>query len=196
MGHSYQTNRVAQGASANCVGKKHMVGWQKDKAAAKVGILFRPHHIMPFQQLGYAGKDPLTIGLLSFHAGFLRLKVSYAMSSKAKVVALSVGVLLAVGGGIYAVMPGSGPDQANGTQVSDGPAVAAQPDSQGTPQPTAGSSAAEDGAQPGTAAVAGSPAPAPQPQQQPKKLTREQLTPPPATEEEKLQKAAERESNF
>lgn len=51
MGHSYQTNRVAQGASANYVVKKHMVVSRKDKAAAKVGILFGPRPIVPLPQL-------------------------------------------------------------------------------------------------------------------------------------------------
>jgi hypothetical protein len=145
---------------------------------------------------GCSGKHPLTFDLLSLHPHLPDQKVSYAMSSKTKVIALSVGALLAIGGGIYAVIPGNDPTQSVNAQGASAQQVAAEPDAPETRQLPVEPSKAKDEGQTSTATVAGSqkqPLPS---VQAPKKLTREQLTPPPATEEEKLQQAAERESNF
>jgi type IV secretory pathway VirB10-like protein len=118
------------------------------------------------------------------------------MSSRTNIIALCVGVLLTVGGGIYAFMPGSGGDQTANAKVESAPQVAVKPESEQPQQPPSKPSQASDPTQAANAAAAAMPQQPQAPVQASKRLTREQLTPPPATEEEKLQKAAERESNF
>lgn len=116
------------------------------------------------------------------------------MSFNAKTIAVSAAVLLTAAGGLYAFMPDRETAPKNRASVSSTRTIAeAKPES---PQAGAnGPNVAE--AKGADATVAAQPGAAEQPASQaPKKLTRAQLTPPPATEEEKLQKAAEQESNF
>lgn len=101
------------------------------------------------------------------------------MSINAKIIALYGAALLAVGGGVYAVML----DAPTGAGVA--PMQMASNDTVAVPAAVAPAAVAPVVADPAKPA-----APAP------KKLTREQLLPPPMTEAEKLQKAAEQESNF
>lgn len=119
------------------------------------------------------------------------------MSFNTKAVALSVAGLLAVAGGLYAFMPpgqdgaasnGKAAASVQSVAIADAPNPVASKDKQSGTEATAqGSDAAaapKQSSQDQTATQA------------PKKLTRAQLTPPPATENEKLEKAAEQESNF
>jgi hypothetical protein len=117
------------------------------------------------------------------------------MSLKVKLIAFSSVALIAAVAGIYAFAP----DSQNGI----------------APNPESAAVQAEQSEQPAQKAVdkdasaqapKASAAPDPQtttkpsaavaPPQTSRKLTREQLMPPPMTEGEKLQKAAEQESNF
>jgi hypothetical protein len=119
------------------------------------------------------------------------------MSSKTKIIAFSVAALLAVGGGIYAFMP-SEPEIASGAgQLIGSGQTGVKPEVTDSPISASGQSTEKAGIQATAPAAAPQPAAQAQPAvQAPKKLTKEQLMPPPATEDEKLQKAAEQESNF
>jgi hypothetical protein len=123
------------------------------------------------------------------------------MSSKAKTIAFSVAALLAVAGGVYAFMPSEQGNAASAGPVTNLAQTAAERGA--TPvQTVPDEKLSEKAKAPTEAAVTLQPPVAPaDPLSQPvaaapKKLTRQQLTPPAATEEEKLQKAAEQESNF
>jgi hypothetical protein len=119
------------------------------------------------------------------------------MSMNAKTASLSVAALLAIAGGVYAFMPGNSQDVPAHVAAADpGQDVAAQePANPQLPSTKASGETADADRARGTAAE-------PQPGQAqpvaagPKKLTQQQLTPPPLTQDEKLQKAAEQESNF
>lgn len=114
------------------------------------------------------------------------------MLSRTKIIALPVAALLAVGGGIYAFAPDE-PQSPSGTAPALEPAeVAEKPDAVAPQQAQVGHGAAKDP----TAVAAQQNPQASVPSQAPKKLTRQQLAPPPLTEAEKLEKAAEQESNF
>jgi type IV secretory pathway VirB10-like protein len=123
------------------------------------------------------------------------------MSSKAKTIAFSVAALLAVAGGVYAFMPSDQGNAASAGPVTSLAQTAAEPGA--TPvQTVPDEKLSEKAKTPTEAPVTLQPPVAPaDPLSQPvaaapKKLTRQQLTPPAPTEEEKLQKAAEQESNF
>lgn len=119
------------------------------------------------------------------------------MPLKAKAIAFSVAVLLAGAGGVYAFMPTSQ------QSASDASKTAAPMQDVATAVATDPVSTLEEQASQGAVAPETDINAAPK---QPKndrpvnppstKLTRQQLMPPPATEDEKLQKAAEMESNF
>ena len=114
------------------------------------------------------------------------------MSFKPKIIVLSVAALIAAGGGLYASMPGD-PESAPGSRNNiDLVQSVAQADVTGR-QETA-NAPHDDSAKTGNASATA--AQAPVANEAPKKLTRQELTPPPASEEEKLQKSAEQESNF
>jgi hypothetical protein len=119
------------------------------------------------------------------------------MSFKFKTIAISVIALSAVGGGIYAASSDTQNSTPQSTETADagnGDAKTAAPGSQDTP---AAQNVQKTGAQSPAAAVTPQPGKADQPASPtPVKLTQKQLTPPAATEAEKLQKAAEQESNF
>jgi hypothetical protein len=125
------------------------------------------------------------------------------MSSKAKTIAFSVAALLAVAGGVYAFMPSDQANVASAGPVASLAQTALEPGA--APVPAAFDEKPEEKVkveapvtmQPPVAAAQPSTQPLAQPvAAAPKKLTRQQLTPPAPTEEEKLQKAAEQESNF
>ncbi len=123
------------------------------------------------------------------------LKARYDMSFKAKTIAFSAVALIVVGGSAYTLMSNdevSGPgnpvversaETAEQTNPEASQVVAAQQDK--------GSVAAPKVVDAKQAASQVPPA-----NQPPKKLSKEQLLPPPATEAEKLEKAAQAESNF
>jgi hypothetical protein len=122
------------------------------------------------------------------------LKARLAMSFKPKTIAFSVAALLAAAGGIYAFMPGDQGGASGSREVAGSAQDAAKPEIASSPSAQSGDNTA---VQDTDAAVAKQPTAKDQPDgQAPKKLTKKQLTPPPLTEEEKLQKAAEQESNF
>lgn len=112
-----------------------------------------------------------------------------AMSFKYKNIALSAAAILLVVGGTYSVLSDR-PDAISTSAKTVEPAPAkANPPPSGAKIPV------------NTHASQHSNVPASMPPAQPvapvqKKLTKQQLTPPPVTEDEKLQKAAEQESNF
>jgi hypothetical protein len=123
------------------------------------------------------------------------LKARFDMSFKAKTIALSAVALLVVGGSAYTFMsddvvstPGD-PVVANSAETAEQTnpealqVVVAEQDKGSVVAP------AEVDAKQAASQVQ----PASQP---PKKLTKAQLLPPPATEAEKLEKAAQSESNF
>lgn len=117
------------------------------------------------------------------------------MSFNAKIFAFSAAALLLVGGGVYTFMSND-----EGNSPGD-PVVASQVEAPEQPvMPTLQevSAGQHDGkivvSEPSEVKQATPPA---QPtSQMPKKLTKEQLLPPPATEAEKMEKAAQQESNF
>jgi hypothetical protein len=119
------------------------------------------------------------------------------MSIKNKTIAFAAVALIAVAGGAYAFMPS---DQA-GSSASSKPVKVAQTgaNQQATdPQVAANNQGSEkvaseavNSANPKQLVTPNQPV-----VQATNKLTRQQLTPPPANENEKLQKAAEQESNF
>jgi hypothetical protein len=119
-------------------------------------------------------------------------KARHAMSIKTRTIVFSLAALLAAAGGIYAFTPD------NQGSVAGDKAVEA---SAQTPEPAAAASQnavaepvdQKTTSQPGEAAAKQPAQPA---SQAPKKLTREQLMPPPMTEAEKLDKVAQQESNF
>jgi hypothetical protein len=117
------------------------------------------------------------------------------MSFKTKTIAVSAVALLAVVGGAYAFMPAGQDKSSENAEVINTVQVVEPPMANSAPVATSGNEQAEVSAK----AAAAAPEVAPKDKsaaQTPKKLTREQLTPPPLTEEEKLQKAAQQESNF
>jgi hypothetical protein len=115
------------------------------------------------------------------------------MSFKVKAISLSVCAVLVAAGGAYSFMSDSPQNATTGTAAS----APVQPVAQSAePQaPKSGEVAVDN---PAGADVTGSPAAVGDKPvvNAPKKLTREQLMPPPETAEEKLQKAAQQESNF
>jgi hypothetical protein len=116
------------------------------------------------------------------------------MSFKPKTIAFSVAALLAAAGGIYAFMSGDQGGTSGGKEIAGSASAAAKPEIASSPSEQSRDNTA---VQDTDAAVAKQPTAKDQPDgQAPKKLTKKQLTPPPLTEEEKLQKAAEQESNF
>jgi hypothetical protein len=132
------------------------------------------------------------------HNGILHdLKVRLAMSFQNKTIAVSAAALLAVAGGLYAFMSN---DQNSGADGHDTEALVqtiAKPEATGSQTTPVIQSVEQTDAQGANPTLVQQPAAPDQvAAQAPKKLTKQQLTPPPATEEEKLQKAAERESNF
>ncbi len=120
------------------------------------------------------------------------------MSVKSKTIAVAVAGLLAVAGGIYAYSADDQVSAPSDIKIAASGQVAAQPTTPATQDQTTAPSVKAGEVQAPAAAVAGAgtatqaqpTAPAP------KKLTKQQLTPPAPTEAEKLQKAAEGESNF
>jgi hypothetical protein len=116
------------------------------------------------------------------------------MSFRPKIIAISVTAFLAVVGGGYALMPDENDGAANVRETVSSAQAPASRDVVDSSSRQSGDGADLQGA---PAAVATRPSTESQPVgQAPAKLTKRQLTPPPATEEEKLQKAAEQESNF
>lgn len=118
------------------------------------------------------------------------------MAFKSKYIALSVAALLVGAGSLFAFMPDTPKGVANDpgtstgqTTVPNSPAVENSTSEQSEKSADFHSENAARTLQPAgkEQSLAG---------QTPKKLTRQQLLPPPATEDEKLQKAAEQESNF
>jgi hypothetical protein len=126
----------------------------------------------------------------SYTAVCLLLITRFTMSTKTKTLAFSVAALLAAGGGYYALMP---QDHGSGFQGNDIPAPA-----QNAKPVAADLQQAEGATAMGKPVDQSKEAPAPKPpvQQAPQKLTKEQLMPPPLSENEKLDKAAQQESNF
>jgi hypothetical protein len=125
------------------------------------------------------------------------------MSSKAKTIAFSVAALLAVAGGVYAFMPSEQGNAASAGPVTNLAQTAAEPGA--SPVQAAFDEKPEEKVKVEAPVTLQTPVAVAQPSAQPlaqpvaaapKKLTRQQLTPPAPTEEEKLQKAAEQESNF
>lgn len=119
------------------------------------------------------------------------------MSFKVKIIAFSAAGLLAAAGGIYAFMPDN-QESASGSREIVGSVQTVATADVINPPSTTDKRVGEEGvarATDTTAAPRQSPKDQPE-SQSPKKLTRQQLLPPPATEDEKLQKAAEQESNF
>jgi hypothetical protein len=116
------------------------------------------------------------------------------MSMNAKTISLSAAALLAIAGGAYAFMPGSSQDVSESVAIGQEAAVRGSTDAQ---MPSTAAIDTKAGAESANGIVA---PPLPGQEQPiaaaPKKLTQRQLTPPPLTEDEKLQKAAEQESNF
>ncbi len=119
------------------------------------------------------------------------------MSFKPKIIVLSVAAFIAAAGGYYASMPGgaeSDPDDRNNIKSLQ---RVAQADATGGPEAVSAPRAEDVKAVNASATVEQSPVvQGPVAIEAPKKLTRQQLTPPPASDEEKLQKSAEQESNF
>jgi hypothetical protein len=114
------------------------------------------------------------------------------MSMKTKTIVVSLAAFLAAVGGIYAFAPGhqgsaSGGDEAGDSVQSPKPAATASQDAKSEPlgEKTASQGGDATAKQPAQPAI-----------QVAKKLTREQLMPPPMSEAEKLDKAAQQESNF
>jgi hypothetical protein len=125
------------------------------------------------------------------------LRVRPIMSIKSKAIAISAVALLAAAGGVYAFMPADtkGSSDSGKTASAARPSVEPQatealPTSspQGIEKADVEGQKAGEAQQQAATDQPGSPAP--------KKLTKQQLTPPPATADEQLQKAAEQESNF
>lgn len=118
------------------------------------------------------------------------------MPLKTKIIVVSAIALVAAGG-FYAFTPGGPQDAFDSHQAMNTPPVVAQPLGQTAPE-MAGTNSMEVTKVPsGQATVAQQPMPSDKvANEAPKKLTRQQLTAPPATETEQLQKAAEQESNF
>ncbi len=118
------------------------------------------------------------------------------MLFRAKNIAFSAAALLVAAVGVYTFMP----DQAQSPSSAPGDALLGQPPVKAevlaSQNVTSGPDSHETTAQNANTEAAGIPANQDQPVQAPKKLTRQQLTPPPMTEDEKLQKAAEQQSNF
>jgi hypothetical protein len=119
------------------------------------------------------------------------------MPFKSKAIAISVAALLVAGGGAYAFLSG---DHANEPGDNEAAAIvqtnAKLEANDAQTAPNGASSKQTDASKTDTPAAQQPAAQGQMASQTPKKLTRQQLTPPPATENEKLQKAAEQESNF
>lgn len=117
------------------------------------------------------------------------------MSLKPKTIAISVTALLVAAGGAYVFMPDDKQASAPSSEISNSiEATSAPIGSQSQADASAKASKTVDGQ-----SASATPQPIVQPKAPtpaPKTLTRQQLTPPPMTEDEKLQKAAEQESNF
>lgn len=119
------------------------------------------------------------------------------MSLSAKTIAVSAIALLAVAGGLYASMPGGQESDPNNSAPMTSAQTVAETKAKNSQDVANGQITSNANAKSTNAIVAAQTDAAGQPANQaPKKLTRAQLTPPPATEEEKLQRAAEQESNF
>lgn len=111
------------------------------------------------------------------------------MSHKSRNIALSAAAVLLVAGGAYSFM-GDTPDAVS---YSADPMVSSLVDA----KPAAPSAENTVNAPVSQKADGAAQTPLAEPVAPvQKKLTKQQLTPPPATEDEKLQKAAEQESNF
>jgi hypothetical protein len=119
------------------------------------------------------------------------------MSFKVKTIAFSAAGLLAAAGGIYAFMPDNQESASGSREIVGSVQTVAPADLINLPS-TTDKRVGEQGVAQGTDTTAATKQSAKdQPESQaPKKLTRQQLLPPPATEDEKLQKAAEQESHF
>jgi type IV secretory pathway VirB10-like protein len=114
-----------------------------------------------------------------------------------KTIAFSVAALMAVAAGAYTLMPNDEQSSAAGQDAEGLEQAAAKAEPTDTPKSVAGNSGANADAKEVNAPPVQQPSAQNQPVvPAPKKLTTQQLTPPIATEEEKLQKAAEQESNF
>ncbi len=119
------------------------------------------------------------------------------MPFKTKTIALTVAGLLAAGGGVYAFTSGEPEKPASGAPVETASKAMTSDEVKALPDNTAPEAPMTDAVQPNGSAAQPTTAGSQAAPAAPKKLTREQLTPPaPKTEEEKLQKAAEQESNF
>lgn len=119
------------------------------------------------------------------------------MSLKTRTIAFSVAALLAGAGGIYAFMPNDPEAVSENGETIGSAQTEAKPDVTDAPGAAGGPSSEKASVQNGNVAVTQQPVALAKPAAQvPKKLTREQLIPPPASEDEKLQKAAQQESNF
>jgi hypothetical protein len=123
--------------------------------------------------------------------------VRFVMSVKNKTIAFAAVAVLAVAGGAYGFMPG---DKDGSSASSKAPSLAQTAANQQATDPHVAAnnqgsekvaSEAVNSANPKQLVTPNQPV-----VQATNKLTRQQLTPPPANENEKLQKAAEQESNF
>lgn len=118
------------------------------------------------------------------------------MLFKSRIIAFSAAAVLAVAGGVYALMP----DAAQNSSSTGNNAVLDQTAAKTDvviAQKTVGGPSHDEAKNPGANVTADQqPASQAQPVQAPKRLTKQQLMPPPLSEDEKLQKAAELESNF
>jgi hypothetical protein len=116
------------------------------------------------------------------------------MSTKTKMIAFSAAAVLAAAAGIYAFGPSGRENVAESSEVAKPAPPVALPDKSSAPAMTAAEKAIDPAAEPKAAQPQAAPEKAAS--QPPVKLTREQLIPPPPkTEDEKLQKAAEQEYN-
>ena len=117
------------------------------------------------------------------------------MSFNAKTISFSVAALLTIAGGVYAFMPSSSREAPESSEAA-GPDQSAAARAPKDPQTTASAATSDKVDSKEAPAAQQAPAAVEPAFQAPKKLTQQQLTPPPMTEDEKLQKAAEQESNF
>jgi hypothetical protein len=119
------------------------------------------------------------------------------MPFKSKAIAISVAALLVAGGGAYAFLSDDNANKPVDNEAAATVQTSAKPEANNAQSTSSGASSEQTDAPKTDAPTAQQPpAQGQMASQAPKKLTRQQLTPPPATEDEKLQKAAEQESNF